>query len=85
MQAVTCAQQQPPATTRLSKALKQLEARRVARVKTLGARLSRTLKHADLEARELLVQDLRDVATAASDALLPRDEPEPQPEDQMRS
>ncbi len=65
---------QQPQQSRLTKSLKALEARRVARVKSVTARLVKTLKHADTQARELLAEDLRD----AADALLP--EPAPKPE-----
>lgn len=77
--AVTCSAQ--PANARVFKALRQAEARRSARVKTLGARLVKTLKHADLEAREAFVEELRDLTGVVSDALLPPPPPPPAPED----
>ena len=76
-------QQPKQPQSRLSKSLKQLEARRLARIKTVGARLVKTLKTADLQARELLVEDLQDVATAAADAL--QEPADTSAEEQMRT
>lgn len=77
-----CQHQPRQPQSRLSKSLKQLEARRLARIKTVGARLVKTLKTADLQARELLAEDLQDVAAAAADALQP---PDTSGEEQMRT
>lgn len=63
--------QTPKRNDRVTKALKHLEARRVSRAKTLAATLAQTLQRADLEARQLFVNDVQDFAAAASEALLP--------------
>lgn len=63
-------------TNRAMKTLKQVEARRMAHLKALSQRVVTSLKQADLEAREQFVQDLRDVAAAAQDALLPTPTPD---------
>lgn len=53
-----------------AKALKRLEAARIARVKRASQAFVRTLKQADVAAREMFVQDLQDVTEAATEALL---------------
>ncbi len=48
---------------------KKLQAQRVSRIKTLGRTIVRTLKHIDMEARDLVIQDMRDVTAAATELL----------------
>ena len=54
-------------TSRVTKTLKEAEARRLARMKTLGRRVVTSLKQLDREAREVFVQDVRDLAATASE------------------
>lgn len=56
-----------PVTSRVTKTLKEAEARRLARMKTLGRRVMTSLKQLDREAREAFVQDVRDLAATVSD------------------
>lgn len=60
-----------------SASLKRLEAARVARLKKAGQAVKETLKAADIEARELWLQELRDVQQLAEEVLRA-----PAPEDQ---
>jgi hypothetical protein len=77
--AAVCTAALPRRASPASAAFKKLEARRVARLKHVAHRVRQTLKAADVAARELLVQDLRDVADAAADLLAAADEPAPPP------
>lgn len=58
-----------------TKALKRLEASRVARLKRAGQSIMHTLKQADKQAREMFVQDLQDVTETATEVLLRADTP----------
>lgn len=69
MHAVCSTHSAPSAASRVKKTLKEAEARRMARVKTLGKRVAMTLKDLDREARDLFVQDVRDLAEVAAKAL----------------
>lgn len=55
------------ATSRVTKTLKEAEARRLARMKTLGRRVVTSLKQLDREAREVFVHDVRDLAATVSE------------------
>lgn len=57
-----------------AQSFKRLEAARVARLKKVGRGIVSTLKHADKEARELWLHELRDMATVTEDLLKPRAE-----------
>lgn len=72
MHAVVCSSH---ATSRVTKTLKEVESRRVARVKALGKRVATTLKDLDREARQLFVQDVRDLAEVAAKVLDTAEQP----------
>lgn len=72
------------ANSKAGKTLKRLETQRMARVKATGARLVKTIKHADLEARASLAQDLKELADVAAELLAVEDSPAaPPPADQQ--
>lgn len=56
-------------TSPQAKIFKKLEAARVARLKKAGQGIVHTLKKADQEAREMWIQELRDMAQASEDIL----------------
>lgn len=60
--------------------LQQLQAQRMNRIKHLGRTIVRTLKHVDTEARDLVIQDVKEFTVAVTDALTsPPPAPEPAP------
>lgn len=59
--------------------LQQLQAQRMNRVKHLGRTIVRTLKHVDTEARDLVIQDMKEFTVAVTDALTAPPAPEPAP------